>query len=643
MTMLDRMRRHRAWLKWSLGLVVLAFIVFYIPDFLQLRGDGTADATPGRAVASVGNRVITAADFTRVYNMQMQAYRNAYGGSLNPQMLKQLGVDRQILQQLIDEEVSAAEAARLGLTASDAEVRERIVRLPVFQENGQFVGEARYKDILRMQRPPLTHREFEDNVRQGIVLEKLRLALTDWITVSDKEIDEEFQRRNEKVKLALVSVPADRFREGLTASDDEIAKYFEANKEQFRVGEKRKIKFISVDLQKLRERVSVSPQDVSRAYNQNADQYTTPEQVRASHILFKTEGKDDAVVKKQAETVLAEARKPGADFAALATKYSEDEGSKNQGGDLNFFSRGRMVPEFDQVAFAQEPGTISDLVKTQFGYHIIKVTEKRAGGTRSLEEMQGQLTEQIKWERAQSQATTLATKISSAVKSPADFEKVAAANGLQVQESDFFLRGEPIKGLGPSEEVSAEAFSMKEGEVSEPLRTALGQAIITVTGRQDSRLPTLEEAKEQVRTAVLNAKALDAAKAKAAELAATLRSAPDFEAAAKAAGFEAKTSELVARGAPLPEVGASTSIERAVFAAGQGAIVDGLATDKAAVIAKVLEKVTVTPEQVAAARDGLRTEMLNDRRARFFASYMSKAKEKIKISIDRDMLQRLVA
>jgi peptidyl-prolyl cis-trans isomerase D len=642
MTMLDRMRRHRAWLKWSLALVVLAFIVFYIPDFLQMR-DAASDAMPGRAVASVGDRVITAADFTRVYNMQMQAYRNAYGGNMNTQMLKQLGIDRQILQQLIDEEASAAEAARLGLTASDAEVRERILRMPVFQQDGQFVGEVRYKDILRMQRPPMTHREFEENVRQGLVLEKLRLALTDWITVSDKEVDEEYRRRNEKVKLALVVLPVDKFRPGLTATDDDLAKYFEGNKEEFRVGETRKIKYVAIDVQKLRERVAVSPQDVSRSYNQNVDQYTTPEQVRASHILLKTEGKDEAAVRKQAESVLAEARAPGADFAALAAKYSEDDASKTQGGDLNFFSRGRMVPEFDQAAFAMAPGTISDLVKTQFGYHIIKVVEKRAGGTRPLEEVQAQITEQIKWERAQTQATALAAKIAGQVKSAADLDRVAAANGLQAQESDFFLREGPITGIGPAPEVAAEAFTLKEGEVSEPLRIPQGQVIFAVTGRQDSRLPALDEVKDKVREAVLKKKALEAAQAKAAELAATLKAAPDFEAAAKAAGFEAKTTELVARGAPLPDVGTNAALERAVFGLDAGAVTGPIATANAAVIARVVEKSGVTPEQVNAARDGLRTELLSDRRARFFASYMAKAKEQLKISIDREMLQRLVA
>jgi peptidyl-prolyl cis-trans isomerase D len=396
-----------------------------------------------------------------------------------------------------------------------------------------------------------------------------------------------------------------------------------------------------VDVQKLREQVAVSAQDVERSYNQNIEQYTTPEQVRASHILLKTEGKDAEAVKRQAEQVLAETRAPGADFAALATKYSEDEGSKTLGGDLNFFSRGRMVPEFDQAAFSMAPGTISDLVKTQFGYHIIKLTEKRAGGTRPVDEVRSQITEQIKWERAQAQASALAVKLSGQVRSAADLDKAAAANGLTVQESDFFLRDEPIKGLGPAPEVAARAFEMKDGEVSEPLRTAQGQVVFAVSGRQDSRLPAVDEAKDKVRDAVIGRKALDAARAKAAALAETLKAAPDFVAAAKTAGYEAKTTELIARGAPLPEVGTSAAVDRAVFALATGAVSEPIAAGTFAVIAKVTEKAEVTADQARAARDGLRTELLSERRGRFFTSYMTKAKQRMKISIDREMLQRL--
>src|SRR6516162_10950514 len=165
MTMLNRMRRHMSWLKWSLGIVVLAFIIFYIPDFL--RGSG-ADATSGETIASVEGRPITSGEFRRTYQAQLQAYRSAYGSNMSEQLLKQLGIEQQILQQMVDERAALAEADRLGIEVSDEEVRQRIFAMPAFQENGGFIGENRYRQLLQMQRPPMTPSEFEDNVRHGL-------------------------------------------------------------------------------------------------------------------------------------------------------------------------------------------------------------------------------------------------------------------------------------------------------------------------------------------------------------------------------------------------------------------------------------------------------------------------------------------
>jgi peptidyl-prolyl cis-trans isomerase D len=171
--MLDRMRRHKAWLQWSLVLVVLAFIIFYIPDFL--RGSG-ADATSGETIASVEGHAITSGEFRRTYTAQLQAYRSAYGSNMSEQLLKQLGIEQQILQQMVDEQASLAEARRLGIEVSDEEVRQRIFAIPAFQENGRFIGEQRYQQLLRMQRPPLSPSDFEDGIRRSLTVEKLRAS-----------------------------------------------------------------------------------------------------------------------------------------------------------------------------------------------------------------------------------------------------------------------------------------------------------------------------------------------------------------------------------------------------------------------------------------------------------------------------------
>jgi len=638
MTMLDRMRRHKNWLKWSLALVCLAFVIFYIPDFL--RGNG-ADAASSDTVARVEGHEITGGDFRRTYQAQLQAYRAAYGGNMSEQLLKQLGIEQQILQQMVDEQAAIAEGARLGVTVSDEEVRQRIFATPAFQENGQFIGDQRYQQLLRMQRPPMIPAEFEDGVRRSLTVEKLRSLLSGWLSIPDNELEQEYRRRNDKVKLAVVSFTTDSFRTQAAVTDAEVASYFDAHKADFKMPEKRKIRYLLIDIDAMRAKVVVPPADVERAYNDGIDQYTTAEQVRASHILLKTEGKEDAAVKAKAEDVLKQA-KAGADFAELAKKYSEDEPSAKNGGDLDYFGRGKMVPEFDQAAFAMQPGQLSDLIKTPYGYHIIKVVDKKAATTRTINDVRQQLTDQIAYERAQAQAADLAQNLEQQIRKPADLDKVAKAQGLAVQESGFFARDEPILGLGPSPEASSRAFDMKQGDVSGPVRTSRGFGFLTLVGKQDPYVPKLEEVKTRVHDELINQKAREMSRQKAAEISAKLRGAADFEKAAKAAGVEAKTTELLARDSPIPDLGVAPAVEELAFKLPVGSVSDPIATDTGTAVIKVLEKKEVTSSELAAAKDKFREEVLGDRRNRFFSAYMVKAKERMKIEVNREALQRAI-
>jgi peptidyl-prolyl cis-trans isomerase D len=637
MTMLDRMRRHQGWLKWSLGLVVLTFVFFYVPDFLS---PPTGTGATGDAVATVQGRPITVNEFTRAYNAQMAQFRNAYGGNMSPAMLRQLGMDRQVLQQMIDQQAVLAEAARLGISATDAEVRERIVSIPAFQENGQFIGEQRYRQLLRLQRPPITPSQFEDEIRNSVILDKMRATLTEWITVSDADADAEYRRRNEKVSLELVSFPTVSFLDQVQTTDAEVAAYFEQAKDTYRIGERRKVRYLLLDAQAIRNNITVPEQDIQRAYRQNIDQYSQPEQVRASHILLNTEGKDEAAVRARAEDLLKQI-KAGADFAALAKANSQDQASASKGGDLDFFGRGRMVPEFEAVAFTLPVGQLSDVVKTQFGFHIIKVTDKKAAEVQPLDAVRPQITEQLKFERAQTRVQDLATAIAAELKVPADLDKAAAKRGLKVQESPFFTRSEPIPGLGASPEVSEQAFTLEAGKVSGPLRTGTGVAFLTVTGSEAARVPPLTEVKERVTMDLKRKKAQDLARARAQTTATTLKSSSDFAAAAKAAGLTLRTAENIARGAAIPEVGPSPAVDQVAFSLPVGAVSDPITTPNGAVVVRVTNRTEIPEADLAKNREAIRRELASQKRSQFFASYMTKAKQGMGINIDQAVLQRL--
>ena len=637
MTMLDRMRRHKAWLKWSLGLVCVTFVLVYIPSFVTPQG---ASAAPNAVVASVEGRDIEVGDFQRAYTQQVQQYRQAYGGNLDDQMLQQLGVEQRVLAQMIDTEAVLAEADRLGIKVTDAELRERIVRLPAFQENGQFIGDQRYRQILAAQAPPIKVDEFERELRRQLQSDKLRDALTAWVTITDTDIEAEYRRRNEKVKVDLVLFNADAFKAGIAPADAEIAAHFEQNKSTYRVPEKRRVRYLHADAATLRDRVTITEADARARYTETIAQYQQPEQVRTSHILLKTEGKDEAAVRTQAEGLLARL-KGGADFAALANQHTEDEASKGKGGDTDFFARNTMVKEFEDAAFALEPGQMSDVVKTPYGFHIIRTTGKRPATTQPFETVSAQIQDQMKWERAQQDVQRLVEELDKEIDDPSDIDRVAQARGLTAADSPLFSKEEPVPGLGFAPEVTAKAFELEGGKVSDALRTPQGAAFITVIDVQAPHDPQLADVRDRVREDLINERAATMARERASAMAGAFKA--NFAAAAGSAGLGVQSSELIARGAAFPEVGVSVPVETAAFALAAGGISDPIATDRGTVILRVADKQAITTEALNLEREQVRGQMAEQRKGQFFAAYMTKAKQKMTIDLKEETLQAMFA
>ena len=636
MTMLDRMRQHRAWLQWSLVIVVISFVALYIPSCLKMRGVG---AMSGDTLAVVEGQTITVGQYNREYNRQLAQVRAAYGGQIDDRMIKQLGLSQRMIQQLVDNEAVFAEATRLGITVSNEELKQRLLRMPEFQRNGQFVGHAIYQQFLRSQRPPMSEAEFEGQLRKQLMYEQLYSALTGWMTVPDPEVEAEYRKRNEKVKLEVAVFTANQFRTGITPTDAELEAQFKANPETYRVPEKRRVRFLAVDAEGLRARQAVTPQEVEARYRADIQTYSSPEQIRASHILLKTEGKDEAVVRKKAEEVLKKV-KAGGDFAALAKQYSED-GSKDKGGDLDYFGRGRMVKEFEEAAWALNPGQTTDLVKSEFGFHIIRLVDKKAASTRPLEEVKAQVEDRIRFEKASAEASRVAEEIAKEIDDPTDLDRVAKARSLQVGDSGLFASGEPLAGLGFAPGVAAEAFRLETGKVSGMLRTGQGAAFIHLIEIKPSALPTLAEAKDKVRDDVIRLKAVEVAKTRAATMA-QAASKGSFAAAAKAAGVEVKTTELITRNSAYPEVGTSSAVDDAVFALKAGQTTAPISTESAVVVARVAERQDIKPEEMATGKDGLRDELAEQRRGAFFSSYMRKAQQRMSIEFSQEAIKQIL-
>ena len=633
--MLDGMRRHKGWLKWSLAVVVLAFI-FLIPGIGL--GPTTDTAVPVNVLAQVGEHEITVMEFRRIYQQQIQEYRLQAGGELSDDLLRQLGVDRQLLQQMIDEYTAFSEAERLGIVATDAEVRQRIVSFPGMQEGGQFIGEERYRQLLQVQIPPMSTTEFEENIRRSIVIERLQAAVTQWVSVSNEEVEDEHRRRNEKVRVNIVAFRGDDYRDDIEVTDADIEQFYEAESLVYQVPEKRKIRFLLIDDATLADAITPTEAEILEYYDFNIAQYMTEGEVRASQILLRIGDDDETAVEARAAELTMAAR-DAADFAELVREHSEDEATIEQGGDLGTFGRGRMLPEVEGASFALGVDEVSDPIKSALGYHVIKVTEKQEEFTQPLADVRDTIVSTLKQERAASRSSALAQAIAAEVSTPEDLDRAAASRGLEVQESAFAAPGEPILGLGLAAEVSSRAFQLQEGEVDGPIGTPVGPAFVTVSDRQDPYVPPLDEVRAQVSDDVLRQKALSLAQERATEVTASLQDADDFVAAAEAAELTVGSSELLARGGAFPEVGVNSAVEAVAFALPEGGVSDVIEAGSVAAIVHVVERESVTPQQLNDDRDQIRIEMLQRRQAQFYRAYLTNVAAELPINIDMAALQ----
>ncbi len=300
------------------------------------------------------------------------------------------------------------EAKRLGLSVSEPELFQRIkLILPEAMQGDSFIGMDQYRADVQ-QKFQLSTEQFEELVRQSIVQEKVQQLVVAGVLVTPDELKDEFRRRNEKIKLDYALIDPTAAAAKVEVSDADLNSYYEKNKAKYMVPEQRVVRYLSLDMSGIEQKTIIPEAELHKYYQDHIADYRVEDRVHAAHIIFKTTGKTDAEVaeiKKKAEDVLKQAQKPGADFGALAKKYSEDD-SKDKGGDLGWLVRGQTVPEFEKVAFSLPKGAMSDLVQSQFGFHIIKILDKETAHTKTYDEVLPTIMSSLVTARAQQEADT---------------------------------------------------------------------------------------------------------------------------------------------------------------------------------------------------------------------------------------------
>jgi len=617
--MLDLMRRQHSKLKWLLLVIVVIFVWTYIPSFTGM-GSGVASSD----VASVGSEAVSAKEFQVAYRNNIQRM----GSQVSPEMLRAFGFDKQVLDYLISQKVIAVEAKRLGLQVSDREVQDKVLAYPVFVDSGGFIGRARYQALLEQNN--MTIPEFEDSIRSQLLSEKLMGFLTAGITITNQEAETEYRKKNEKARVDYFVIDPVKLESKVTVTDQDQKDYYEKNKARYQMPEARKVKYIFVDSVKYHKLATATDKELQDYFDQHQEDYRLKETVGAQHILFKTEGKkpeEVEAIRTKALSVLERAKK-GEDFAALAKMYSEDS-SAAQGGNLGEFPRGQMVPEFEKAAFSLGVGAISDLVQTQYGFHIIKVNKKQEARLRPFSEMKEAIRSIVLGTKGAAQASDVAQKIAAELKTNKNLDAVAQKYDAEVRETPAISAGEKIPQLSNSAEMIKQIFSLAKNEIGTAIQNDEGYAIPTVVDIQAAHDASFDEAKPRVLADVKLEKANQLATEKTKEMDEGVKAGKDLATLARTAGMETKTSEPIARGGSIPEFGAIADRDKEIFSLPLGKPGTPSTIASKTLVFAVKERKPLDPEEVKKGLDTVRASLLESKREMYFSTWVQDAQKKL--------------
>lgn len=646
--MLKLLRDQFKNLKIILWFVVFIFVLLIFVDWGVGRAGRRGGAAKGMdgIAAKIGDHRISEDQFLRELRSTEERFRSMYGQQYET-FRRQMDVPTMTLQGMVDRTLLVQAAERMGLVVSDQEVLDKILSFPTFRkEDGTFVGTELYERILRSNQS--SPDEFEASLRQEMVLERLHQSLSAGVVVTDDEVEAEFKRRNETASGDALLLPLDKKLGEATVSEAEAKAYYDANSARFSHPEQWQLRYLLVDKARLRRTLTIPETQIAEYYQTHLQEFRSEEEIHARHILIKPTTQDpagDQAALAKAEDVRRKALAAGADFAALARQYSEDEGSKPSGGDLGFFPRGRMVEEFTQAAFALQPGGVSAPVKSQFGYHVIKVEERRPAGQRSIEEVRESIRTNLADGLADGEgsrrATALREKIDAAKLTTEEQWKALADDVVTSNVTPFFERADFIPGLGRDPELMAEIAGAKEGFVGGPRRTARGWILYRVNQTRSAGISPFDEAKAVVMEAVKREKAVAACAQELEGRRASLAGA-DLQAVATSLGGRVEKLTDHRRGMAAGGLGTSEALDRAIFSTP----VNGLTpvvkiTDRGAVVVRISAQKLADASQLEKDRASLKDSLVQTEVQQLQQSMLVEARRQAAVTVNSALLGRL--
>jgi peptidyl-prolyl cis-trans isomerase D len=545
----------------------------------------------------------------------------------NPMIVQMF--EQQVGQQLVQEQVMLDEAHKLGINATDDDVRKYLRTGPtgqVLYPNGTYIGDDAYKQLID-DRLHESVTDFEDEIKNEITIQRLQAFITAGVTVSDQEVRDTYRKANIKIKFDYAVISAEDLGKTINPSDSELEAFFKTNAARYAqaVPEERKITYFAFSESQIPGGAQPpNQQAVQQYYSEHVADYSVPEQAKSRHILISVppnaDAKTDAAAKAKAETILKQLQ-AGGSWTDLAKKYSDDPGSKDTGGELGFAQRGKMVPAFDNAIFTQKIGDIA-IVRTNFGYHILQVEERQTAHTQPLSEVQASIVAALSRQAETAAQDNYAQQLTSeAIKS--GMEKTAAAHHLDVVTTDPVAHDGVIAALPDSSQILAKAFEAKQGDPPQSAPTGEGYAIFQVTGVVPAHAPSFADWKSHVLDDYRQEQLPVLLSQKTKALADQAKATNDLAKAAKAVGATVKTSDMVGESGQVPDFGEVGQVAPQLFDMSVGAISGPIDAGRTGVVAKIDDKQEPTPDEISKNFDQMRDQLLDQRRNEAFSVFMS--------------------
>jgi len=644
--MLKVMRDSFHHLKWILIAVVAAFVfgfVFIDMGLGRSMGGGSSDDQKAFA-ARVNGETISYNDFYRKMKQLEDMYKQAYGQQFTPEMSAQMGLPKQVLDNLINERLLSQEARRLNLEASPEEVRRKLLDIPQFSDNGKFIGMELYTRYVTGPLGYASTADFENELARDISVQKMDSALQSTVVVSPKAADDEYRRANENAKIRYVLVPAASQVPNMAVTQAEVDAFYRNNQAKYTHGEQRQIRYLMADYAKIRGIVKPTDEELRRRYDANKESYRNPASAHVLHILVKVDPtatpEVDAAARAKATSIVQQLRS-GANFADLARANSDDPSSSGNGGDMGFVTMGQTVEAFERAIFSVPLNTVSDPIRTpEYGYHIVKVVERRGDTVRSFEEVKPELSARVANDMARDVARAEINRINAAVKAnkPANVDAFVAYANDKVTSSDsgWFGKSDPIGTIGNHAPLSQWAFAAKKDEVSEPIGTPKGIVIAYMVDTRPAGVSALTEVRAKVEEDAKLAKARDAAKN---ALASMMAGAPTLDAIAAKVGQTPRDASVGRQGSIAGLTGDVSGLIEATMAANVNDIKGPVVVNDGAVVFQVVEQKKVTEQELASNRatfsDQLRQQQARTLRATLIDRLRKGAKIEVNDTITR--------